>query len=128
MNRYTLSPAGDHFLKVREAEGGRPRLTAYLDSKGIPTIGWGHIDGVRLGMTCSIEQAQAWFDEDTAWAVNAVNTLVRVPLAPAQADALISLVFNIGAGAFKTSTLLRKLNNGDFAGAAEQFQIGRAHV
>ncbi len=53
----------------------------------------------------------------------AVRRYVRVPLKQHQFDALVSLSFNIGAGAFHRSTLLRKLNAGDVAGAAQQFHV-----
>ncbi|MRU22705.1 lysozyme, partial [Xylella fastidiosa subsp. multiplex] len=53
----------------------------------------------------------------------AVRRYVRVPLKQQQFDALVSLSFNIGVGAFHRSTLLRKLNAGDVAGAAEQFHV-----
>jgi lysozyme len=52
-----------------------------------------------------------------------VNNLVKVPLTQNQFDALVSFVFNIGGGAFSKSTLLRKLNEKDYAGAADQFLV-----
>ena len=65
--------------------------------------------------------AQQYFEEDTNWAVNAVNNLVKVGLNQNQFDALVSLVFNIGETNFRNSTLLRKLNAGDYEGAADEF-------
>ncbi|WP_312069487.1 lysozyme, partial [Acinetobacter sp.] len=50
-----------------------------------------------------------------------VNNLVKVPLSQNQFDALVSLTYNIGSTAFKNSTLLKKLNAKDYAGAADQF-------
>lgn len=85
------------------------------------TIGYGHTRGVMPTDTCTADQADAWLQNDVAGAVIAVCHLVDVPLAQAQFDALVSLVFNIGAGNFQTSTLLRKLNARDYAGAAEEF-------
>ena len=52
---------------------------------------------------------------------DAVKRLVNVPLTQGQFDALVSLTFNIGVAQFQKSTLLRKLNAGDLAGAAEEF-------
>lgn len=49
------------------------RLLAYLDSKGVPTIGWGHTAGVHLGMTCTQEQADTWLKQDVQTAVNEVK-------------------------------------------------------
>jgi lysozyme len=66
-------------------------------------------------------QAAGWLRADAQEAVDAVNRLVTVPLNQSQFDALVDFVFNLGAGAFSTSTLLRLLNGGDYAGAAGQF-------
>ena len=52
-----------------------------------------------------------------------VNDLVKVPLTQNQFDALVSLTYNIGTGAFEKSTLLKKLNTGDYQGAADQFTV-----
>lgn len=86
------------------------------------TIGYGHTRGVRRGDTCTEAQATLWLREDLHAAEGAVRHLVDVPLNQGQFDALASFVFNVGAGAFGNSTLLRLLNVGDAAGAAEQFK------
>jgi len=86
------------------------------------TIGYGHTRGVRRGDTCSEEQATEWLREDLHAAEGAVRHLVDVPLTQGQFDALASFVFNVGPSAFGNSTLLRLLNAGDAAGAAEQFK------
>lgn len=100
------------------------RLEAYKPTPNDKwTIGWGHTKGVFPGMKISEETAQKYFDEDVAWAVDAVNRLVKVGLTQNQFDALTSIVFNIGETNFKRSTLLRKLNSGDYEGAAEQFTV-----
>lgn len=85
------------------------------------TIGYGHTRGVRPGDTCSEEQATTWLREDLRTAEHAVRQLVAVPLSQGQFDALASFVFNVGRTAFANSTLLRLLNTGDAAGAADQF-------
>src|SRR5271157_4427775 len=56
------------------------RLSAYLDSKGVPTIGWGHTFGVDLGDTCTQVQADEWLRQDVQWATQVVNAKVSVPL------------------------------------------------
>jgi lysozyme len=98
-------------------------LTAY---KPTPTdkwtLGYGHTEGVEEGMTCIINTAWLWLYDDLHWAEDAVNRHVTVSdLTQNQFDALCSLTYNIGAGAFEESTLLRKLNDGDIAGAADEF-------
>jgi len=105
---------------TREFEG--IRLMAYLDGGGVPTIGYGHTKGVKLGDQCDMAQAVQWLREDVQEAVDAVNRLVKVKINQAQFDALVDFVFNLGAGAFTKSTLLRMLNAGDYTGAAGQFQ------
>lgn len=108
---------------IRKHEG--LRLTAYPDpgTGAEPwTIGYGHTLGVVEGMTCTKEQAEAWLQQDMAEAYAAVDKHVRVPLKESQRDALCSFVFNVGAGAFASSSLLRLLNDGDISGAADQFK------
>jgi len=95
---------------------------AYKDVGGVPTIGFGHTLGVKMGDFCSHEQALAWLQQDIQKAVNAVNTMVLVPLTQGEFDALVDFVFNAGAGAFEKSTMRRLLNAGDHHGAAEQFE------
>lgn len=85
------------------------------------TIGYGHTRGVRKGDTCTEEQATEWLREDLGAAEGAVKHLVDVALTQPQFDALVSFVFNCGAGNFGNSTLLRLLNKWDYAGAADQF-------
>jgi len=98
------------------------RLTAYLPTPNDRwTIGWGHTSNVSEGMTITEAQAEAFLRDDLAWAENAVNSKVTVGLTQHHFDALVSFVFNIGAGAFASSTLLRKLNAGDYEGAANEF-------
>ena len=99
------------------------RLVAYLDSKGIPTIGWGHTFGVFPGLTCDQAQADAWLLEDVQSAVGSVNRLVIAPLTQNEFDAVVDFVFNCGSGNFAGSTMLRLLNAGDYPGAANEFQL-----
>lgn len=112
-----ISPQGIEAIKRHEGL----RLQAYLDSAGVPTIGVGHTAGVKMGDVISVEQADQFLREDLAWVEAAIRNHVKVPLTQNQYDALCSLIFNIGAGGFQESTLLRKLNAGDYAGAADEF-------
>ena len=104
---------------VKEAEG--LRLSAYLCPAGIPTIGYGHTKGVKLGDTCTREQAEEWLENDFFMAKQDVKAVVRVPLRENQLDALASFVFNLGVRKLIQSTLLKKLNAGDYSGAAAEF-------
>lgn len=100
------------------------RLAAYPDpgTGGEPyTIGFGHTGGVSPGDTCTAEQADEWLRADLAIAEDAVNSSVTVPLSQNQFDALVSMCYNCGANAFKGSTLLRLLNQGDYSGAQGEF-------
>jgi len=98
------------------------RLTAYKRFPTEPwTIGWGHAKGVQAGDTCTEDQAEAWFIEDTQEAVDANNSLLVVTVTQNQFDALVSFAYNVGIGAESHSTLLRLVNASDFAGAANEF-------
>ena len=105
---------------IKESEG--LRLTAYMPTANdVPTIGYGHTHGVRMGQTITKAQAEQFLKEDVSWAEAAVNKQVKVSLNQNQFDALVSFVFNIGETTFAKSTLLRKLNAGDYNGAANEF-------
>jgi lysozyme len=110
-----LSPNGLDAIKGFE----QLRLTAYLDTGGVWTIGYGHTRSALAGMQISEARALMLLAQDVAEAVEAVNKLVRVPLEQYEFDALVSFVFNIGVGAFKSSTMLRCLND-----RAEPMRIG----
>ena len=112
-----LSQAGIDAIKRHEGL----RLHAYLDVAGVPTIGYGHTQGVQMGQHISEETAENYLRSDLSWCESAVNNAVRVPISQPAYDSLCSLAFNIGEGAFKSSTLLQKLNAGDMAGAADEF-------
>jgi lysozyme len=125
-----ISARGLDALKKYEAL----RLTMYDDSGGACTIGYGHL--VHKGRTGTNPKAEAPFVggiseniaadlllQDTRTAQGSVKAFVSVPLAQHQFDALVSLVFNIGGQAFRTSTLLKRLNNQDYIGAARQFDV-----
>lgn len=105
---------------IKEFEGCL--LHAYLDSAGIPTIGYGHTGPeVYMGQVITQEEAEALLLDDIDPAIRAVDTFVTVELTPCAQVALVSFIFNIGVAAFKHSTLLTKLNQGDTFGAAQQF-------
>jgi len=97
------------------------RLSAYKDVVGVVTIGYGTTSGVKMGDTITKERAEQLLREDVERFEQQVLRLVRVPLSQGQHDALVSFVYNLGAGNLSNSTLLRLLNAGDYAGAAAQF-------
>ena len=104
---------------VRKFEGCE--LTAYLCPAGIPTIGYGHTHNVKLGDTCTQQQADEWLEDDFFYATLDVQVVVKVPLTDNQLDALASFVFNLGVRKLIQSTLLKKLNAKDYTGAANEF-------
>lgn len=96
-------------------------LQAYQCSAGVWTIGYGHTRGVRPGDIIDEAQAGIFLRRDVAASESTVMRFVTVVLNQHQFDALVSFVFNLGSGNFAASTLLRKLNAGDYAGAADEF-------
>lgn len=98
------------------------RLKAYMPTKNdVWTIGYGHTHTAKRGMKITAEEAERLLRVDIKWVEEAIAKYVKVPLTQNQYDALASLIFNIGAGAFARSTVLRKLNASDIEGAADAF-------
>ena len=104
---------------IREFEG--LRLEAYRCPAGVLTIGYGHTEGVKEGEVITEVEAEQLLDSDTNKVAKQVKSVVTVPLTDSQLDALIDFTFNLGIGNLKSSTLLKKLNAGDYAGTAEEF-------
>lgn len=98
------------------------RLQAYQDSVGVWTIGIGHTKGVYPGQTITEGEAYQLLKDDIKEAEEAVKRLVTVQLTQGQYNALVDFCFNLGSGNLESSTLLRKLNAGDFEGASQEFQ------
>lgn len=120
VNRATLS-------LVKNFEGFRSE--AYADPGygwKVATIGYGHTNNagppvVLKGMTISEAEALRILENDLAGVEVQVREAVTVPLNDNQFGALVSFAFNCGAGALRKSTLLKKLNRGDYIGAADEF-------
>lgn len=104
---------------IKKFEGCK--LKAYKCPSGVWTIGYGHTRGVEKGQKISQKQAEIFLKEDIAKFENAVNIHVFVPLTQNQFDALVSFTYNVGITAFYTSTLRKKLNKKDYAGAGKEF-------
>ncbi len=113
-----LNNGGITFIKNFES----CRLSSYKDSKGVWTVGWGHTGkDVDSSTTFTQMQADIAFVNDASKAVNAVNNLVKQIISQNEFNALVSFVYNVGEGNFKSSTLLKELNNGNYVAAANEF-------
>lgn len=96
------------------------RLKAYQDVGGIWTIGYGHTGAVHKGQAITREQALLLLKTDVSVAEAAIHKYVEVALNQHRYNALVSFVYNVGAGAFKASTLLHLLNAGHYGQARAQ--------
>lgn len=107
--------------QIKQFEGCR--LDAYRDQAGVATIGYGHTQAVALGLKITQEEAEQYFEKDVAdFAMRVRACLTREP-SQEQFDALCSLAFNIGVGAFKGSTVWRQFNAADDIAAANAFGL-----
>jgi len=101
------------------------KLTAYLCPANIPTIGVGTTKGITRAdvgkKTITMAEAERLLMEDLGRFEADVSKYVTAPLNENQFSAIVSLVYNIGPGAFANSTIRSMLNAKDFKGAAEQF-------
>ncbi|MEN8380796.1 lysozyme [Acinetobacter radioresistens] len=120
--RWDISENG--YALIRDFEGFESK--AYKDTGGVWTIGYGTIkypDGrsVKQGDTCTREQAEQWLKSDCRWVDACLDKYVKATISQNQFDALASFVYNIGENQFRSSTLLAKLNAGDYRVAAANF-------
>jgi GH24 family phage-related lysozyme (muramidase) len=97
------------------------RCTTYYCPAGKLTIGWGCTEGIRPGDIWTKEQAEAALRRELAKHEAAVMRLVSVNLNENQFSALVSFSYNVGSGNLQKSTLLKKLNKGDYPGAQREF-------
>ena len=99
--------------KFEQGPNGGFASEVYKCSSGENTIGYGHVVlPDEHFTTISEEEAEELLRKDIAIAEDAINRYVKVPLTQNRFDALVSFVFNVGVKAFKSSTLLKKLNQG----------------
>lgn len=120
MQEFSYSDSGLALTKNFEGL----HLKAYQDCAGTWTTGYGHTGpGVFAGQVISELEADVLLGADLADATACVNRAVQVSISQGQFDAMVDFCFNAGRGSFVQSTLLRKLNSGDFAGAAAQFAL-----
>lgn len=120
MANLTYGAAG--MALTRSFEG--LNLTAYVDQRGVLTIGYGHTGpGIHAGLTITADEAEAFLASDIAGAVAGVNRLVTAPITQNQFDALVDFTFNLGCASLARSTLLRQVNAGDSGAAAKQLLL-----
>lgn len=116
-----LSLSATGLIGIASYEGFSEK--AYIPIKGdVPTIGFGSTEGVKMGDAITVSQALDRLRRDITVAESAISRCVRVPLSQGELDAYTSLAFNIGTDAFCRSTLVVKLNGGDYAGACEEIK------
>jgi lysozyme len=96
------------------------RYVAYKDPVGIPTICFGETKGVKLGMTATADDCRGMLLDSLEVANNAIDACTKVPLSDTRRAALVSFAYNVGGGNYCGSTLVRKLNAGDTAGACNE--------
>jgi len=113
-----IGAKAEELIKKFEADDINKYLDAYLDPVGIPTLGYGstyNYDAkrkVKLGDSITVQKAIEWLRKETKTIAPQIKALVKVPINQNQLDSLTSFVYNVGIGAFKSSTLLRLLNSG----------------
>lgn len=114
-----MSPAGLRVLRYFEGL----RLTAYQDAVGVWTIGYGNTGpDVKPGMTISIDQANEMLERRLEREfVPGVLAVITRSMRQHELDAMVDLAYNVGVAAFQKSTLVRKFNDGDRVGAANEF-------
>lgn len=121
----TLGKRGEALIKQYETL----KLTAYLPTPNdVPTIGWGHTQGVRMGQECTPTQAEKWFREDVRSSELAVETSTgdSNTLTQSMYDALVSLVFNVGPAAVSSSSTIGKaLRDSNYFAAWAGFALWR---
>lgn len=123
----TLGKRGEALIKEYETL----KLVAYLPTPNdVPTIGWGHTRGVKMGDTCTRDQADRWLLEDVGLSELVIDTVARKAskrgLTQAMYDALVSLMFNVGASAVSASSTIGKaLLAGDYFAAWAGFALWR---
>ena len=117
-----MTPSDGCYNLIKHFEGCS--LEAYADpATGAEpwTIGYGHTGPeVHPGMTITQDEADALLREDAEKVAKQIAPMVHVPLSQEEFDALVCFVFNVGIGNFAKSTLLKKLNAGDYEGAADE--------
>lgn len=106
---------------IKEFEGFRSE--AYLDPVGIPTIGFGFVEGVRLGDVMSPAEADVRLEAELLRFERAVSEATGGNANQNEFDAMVSFAFNVGVAGLKRSTVVKAHNRGDKASAARAFSL-----
>lgn len=96
------------------------RTAAYLDSVGVPTICYGETENVKLGDQKTKKECDAMFYARLGAFAYALDAEIQKTMNPNFHAALTSWAYNVGLGAAKKSTLIKKANAGDFVGACNE--------
>ena len=115
-NKMKISENGLELIKKFEG----CETTAYQDSVGVWTIGFGHTKGVEEGQTCSIEDAESMLANEMDEYEGYINNMVKVDLQQHEFDALVAWGYNLGPPNLGESTMLKVLNGGQFDRVPEE--------
>ena len=128
-----MIPSSDCFDIIKKWEGlvdgdpDTPGLEPYVCPAGVPTIGWGStwdFDGNAITMqhrAITMPEAQELLEQEVSHCEVAVSRLIQAEMTQGMYDAIISFCYNVGSGNLQASTLRRKLNRGNYLGAADEF-------
>jgi|TARA_R110000787_G_scaffold26369_3_gene73836 lysozyme len=105
---------------IKKFEGCK--LEAYLCSAGVPTIAFGRTKNVKLGDTCTQEQADAWLEEELEEYTGYVSDAVTQTLQQNQIDAMVAWTYNLGPSNLRSSTMLQVLNEGKLQEVPQQMR------
>ena len=119
-NDNSMKTSGIGIELIKEFEGGRQ--VAYQDSVGVWTIGYGHTKDVYEGQLVIKKTCETMLAEDLEEFEDYVESYVKVELSQNQFDALVAWTFNLGPGNLRESTLLRKLNYGDYDSVPDEMR------
>jgi len=112
MSDENRSISAEGMALIKKFEGCK--LEAYLDAVNVPTIAYGRTKNVKMGDSCTKEQADSWVEEEMQEYEGYINNQVKVDLEQYQFDALVAWVYNLGPTNLKNSTLLKVLNEGNY--------------
>ena len=98
------------------------RGEAYKDAVGVPTVGYGETRGVTMKSRTTPDRALVQLLSSANRHADDIRQCISVPLYQHEFDAYVSLAYNIGAKNFCGSTLVKKLNSGDYSSACEQIK------